>query len=126
MNTFYLPLLLLSVFAYAASGTCEVLDRMGENETVARKAIGFISSLGLVVWPLWIAAFFLAVKWWHIPVLFFSSVFGVKLYDFVIGFVGLAGEGISRAWLYVSSLAVIPLLVWTAFAMYEAYAFLYN
>lgn len=126
MNAFYLSLLLLSIFEYAASGTCEVLDRIGDNKTLMRRIIGFVSMMGMVVWLLWIAAFFLAVKWWHVPVLFFSSILGVKLYDFVIGFVGLAGDGISKAWLYVSSLAVVPLLVWTAFAMYEAYAFLYN
>ena len=117
--TFYLPLLLTLVFGYAASGACEVLDRLGESETMFRKIVGFLSVLGLIGWGLLVCSFFLAAKWWHPFILLFASIIGVKIYDFLIAIVATFGDKAMRIWLCISSFAVLPLLVWTGIEMYK-------
>ena len=116
---FYLPLILTLVFSYAASGACEVLDRLGESDTITRKVIGIISVLGLTGWVLWVLTFFIADKWWHPFILLFVSILGVKLYDLSIGLIAFLGNKSMRIWLYLSSFAVIPLLIWTSIEMYK-------
>lgn len=122
MNSFYLPLVLASVFCYASSGASEVFEKLGESKSIGGRFVTIMAIIGNVVWLLWIAAFFLAVKWWHVPILFAISFAGTVVYGWVVSMVGSTkNNSLMKGWLYLSALASIPLLVWTIIEMWYAY-----
>ena len=121
MNNFYLPLVLSSVFVYASSGAVEVYDRMGELGKPSAKITVIIAAAGNIIWLLWIAAFFVAVKWWHVPVLFAASYFGNSIYNILVRIVAFAGDKALKLWLLLSTLATLPLIIWTIMEMWTAW-----